>query len=87
MADSMADQTAFAVMRGNEPIHSALRHALGWLVAGNVVGLWLAILQLKPGLAVGDWTYGRWVPVHLNVQLFGWTSLPRDSKPTTLAAG
>ncbi|MCF7674454.1 MAG: hypothetical protein K9M97_03865 [Akkermansiaceae bacterium] len=57
-------------------VAAALRHALGWLVAGNAVGLWLAILQLKPGLAVGDWTYGRWVPVHLNVQLFGWTSLP-----------
>lgn len=54
----------------------AIRHALGWLVIGNAVGLWLAALQLRPGLAVGDWTYGRWVPVHLNIQLFGWTSLP-----------
>ena len=24
----------------------------------------------------GEWTYGRWVPAHLNVQLYGWTSLP-----------
>lgn len=57
-------------------VRLAIRHALGWLVAGNAVGLWLCALQLRPSLAVGDWTYGRWVPVHLNVQLFGWTSLP-----------
>lgn len=57
-------------------VHLAIRHALGWLVIGNTVGLWLAALQLRPGLAIGDWTYGRWMPVHLNVQLFGWTSLP-----------
>jgi len=60
----------------NPAVALALRHALGWLVAGNMVGLWLAALQLRPSLAAGEWTYGRWVPVHLNLQLFGWTSLP-----------
>jgi cytochrome c oxidase cbb3-type subunit 1 len=53
-------------------------HALGWLVAGNLVGVWLAVLLLRPdwGVIAGNMTYGRWVPVHLNVQLYGWCSLP-----------
>jgi mono/diheme cytochrome c family protein/uncharacterized membrane protein YgcG len=55
---------------------NAGRHALGWLVAGNAAGLWLSLLLLFPGLQAGEWTYGRWMPVHLNIQLFGWTSLP-----------
>jgi cytochrome c oxidase cbb3-type subunit 1 len=54
----------------------AIRHALCWLVFGNAVGLHLALLLLFPKLQLAQWTYGRWVPVHLNVQLFGWTSLP-----------
>lgn len=55
---------------------NAGRHALGWLVAGNAVGLWLSLLLLFPGLNAGEWTYGRWMPVHLNVQLYGWSALP-----------
>ena len=55
---------------------NAGRHALGWLVAGNAAGLWLSLLLLFPGLQAGEWTYGRWMPVHLNVQLYGWTALP-----------
>lgn len=54
----------------------AVRHALGWLVIGNFVGLYLSVLLLLPQLEIGQWTYGRWVPVHLNVQLYGWTALP-----------
>lgn len=54
----------------------AARHALAWLVVGNAVGLWLALLLVWPELQAGEWTYGRWVPVHLNVQLYGWTALP-----------
>ena len=54
----------------------AVRHALGWLVFGNAVGIYLALLLLDSRLQAGVWTYGRWVPVHLNVQLYGWTSLP-----------
>lgn len=54
------------------------RHSLGWLVAANFVGLWLATVVLWP--AVGDLaaplTYGRWVPLHLDWQLYGWMSLP-----------
>lgn len=57
-------------------LSSAVRHSLGWLVFGNAVGLYLSVLLLNPSWQLAQWTYGRWVPVHLNVQLFGWTSLP-----------
>lgn len=57
---------------------AAARHALGWLVMANAVGVWLAALLLWPELGrfSGEAGYGRWVPVHLNLQLYGWTSLP-----------
>src|SRR5262245_52185370 len=53
-------------------------HALTWLVVGNAVGLLLAVLLLVPGLGrlFGPATYGRWVPLHLDLQLYGWLSLP-----------
>lgn len=56
----------------------AMVHGLFWLVVANGVGVLLALLLLVPGgnALLGEWTYGRWVPVHLNLQLFGWTSLP-----------
>ena len=57
-------------------VSTAMGHALGWLVAGNAVGFYLSLLLLCPNLRIADWTYGRWVPVHLNVQLYGWTALP-----------
>jgi cytochrome c oxidase cbb3-type subunit 1 len=54
------------------------RHSLGWLVAANLVGVWLAALLLWPDLndVTAPLTYGRWVPVHLNWQLYGWCALP-----------
>lgn len=57
-------------------VTTAATHALAWLVAGNAVGLLLSILLLAPQLNPGSLTYGRWVPVHLNLQLYGWTGLP-----------
>lgn len=54
----------------------AVRHSLAWLVFGNAAGLYLSVLLLDPSWQLAEWTYGRWVPVHLNVQLYGWTSLP-----------
>lgn len=53
-------------------------HGLAWLVSANAVGLLLATLLLFPGLNrwLGEFTYGRWVPLHLNLQLYGWCSLP-----------
>lgn len=57
---------------------SAVQHALFWLVVGNAIGVMIAILLLLPGLNVwlGEWTYGRWMMVHMNVALYGWCSLP-----------
>src|SRR5688572_11003785 len=54
------------------------QHALFWLMTGNAVGLWLAMLLIFPELnrLTGEVTYGRMVPVHLNLELYGWTSLP-----------
>jgi len=54
------------------------RHALGWLVAANAVGLLLAAFLLWPDLNGGlaPLTYGRWVPLHLDWQLYGWCALP-----------
>jgi cytochrome c oxidase cbb3-type subunit I len=53
-------------------------HSLGWLTAANLVGLWLAVVLLWPG--AGNWlaplTFGRWSPLHLDWQLYGWCSLP-----------
>jgi len=53
-------------------------HSLAWLVFANAVGVLLAILLLVPSLnrLLGEWTYGRWMPVHMNLQLYGWCSLP-----------
>lgn len=65
-------------MNENPSISYALRHALGWLCLANVVGVLLAFLLVWPqaGAYGGELTYGRWVPLHLNWQLYGWTSLP-----------
>jgi cytochrome c oxidase cbb3-type subunit 1 len=53
-------------------------HALTWLGMGCGVGLLLALLLLFPGLgaALGPLTYGRWMPLHLNLLLYGWLALP-----------
>jgi cytochrome c oxidase cbb3-type subunit 1 len=53
-------------------------HSLAWLVAANVVGIWLAVSLLWPaaGDALAPLTYGRWTPLHLDWQLYGWCALP-----------
>lgn len=53
-------------------------HALGWLVACNLVGVWLATILLWPALGdrIAPFSYGRWMPVHLDGQLYGWCALP-----------
>lgn len=66
---------------GREPspvVAAAAWHGLAWLVVANIIGVWLAILLLIPSAGgwLGEWTYGRWMPVHLNFQLYGWISLP-----------
>lgn len=62
----------------NPAARSVLRHSLGWLVAANAVGVLLALLLLAPGLndLLAPLTYGRWMPVHHNAQLYGWCALP-----------
>jgi cytochrome c oxidase cbb3-type subunit 1 len=59
-------------------LSSAVRHSLVWLVLGNSIGVLIAILLLAPGLNpwLGEWTYGRWMMVHMNTALYGWCSLP-----------
>jgi cytochrome c oxidase cbb3-type subunit 1 len=53
-------------------------HSLGWMLAANLVGVWLALALLWPaaGDALAPLTYGRWVPLHLDWQLYGWCALP-----------
>ena len=69
-------QTAEPVRSGG--VTAAVQHALGWLVFGNALGVMIAILLLLPQLNpwLGEWTYGRWMMVHMNTSLFGWCSLP-----------
>jgi cytochrome c oxidase cbb3-type subunit 1 len=57
---------------------TAAWHSLIWLVIANAVGVLIATLLVVPRLngLLGEWTYGRWLPVHMNLQLYGWCSLP-----------
>jgi cytochrome c oxidase cbb3-type subunit I len=53
-------------------------HSLVWLVAANLVGVWLGITLLWPavGNLMAPLTWGRWAPVHMGWQLYGWCALP-----------
>ena len=70
-------------------------HALTWLTIACGVGLLLSLLLLFPGLntALGPLTYGRWMPLHLDLVLYGWLALPlvallfRAYRPADRAAG
>jgi cytochrome c oxidase cbb3-type subunit 1 len=59
-------------------IACAAWHSLFWLVLANAIGVLLSILLLFPAMngLLGEWTYGRWVMVHINLELYGWLSLP-----------
>jgi len=59
-------------------VATAAWHGLFWLVIANSVGVLIAILLLVPALnrQLGEWTYGRWMMVHMNLELYGWASLP-----------
>jgi cytochrome c oxidase cbb3-type subunit 1 len=56
----------------------AMRFSFGWLTAANLVGLLLSLLLLAPSASVlpAPLTYGRWMPLHMEWQLYGWCSLP-----------
>jgi len=53
-------------------------YSLLWLLAANLVGLWLAVILIWPNLGklAGEFTYGRWMPLHMDWQLYGWCALP-----------
>jgi cytochrome c oxidase cbb3-type subunit 1 len=61
-----------------QAVANAAWHALLWLVIADAIGVMLAVLLLFPSLnqLLGEWTYGRWIMVHMNLELYGWTSLP-----------
>lgn len=61
-----------------QAVAHAAWHSLFWLVLANAIGVLLAVLLLAPALnrQLGEWTYGRWMMVHMNLELYGWASLP-----------
>jgi cytochrome c oxidase cbb3-type subunit I len=65
-------------LSGRRVMAMAAWHSLLWLVVANSVGVLLASMLLVPQInnLLGQWTYGRWMPVHMNLQLYGWCSLP-----------
>lgn len=65
-------------MSRTAPVELATVHALTWLTVACAIGLLLAVLLLVPdlGTAFGPLTYGRWMPLHLDLVLYGWLSLP-----------
>ncbi|MGD0548585.1 MAG: hypothetical protein ABR991_12250, partial [Terracidiphilus sp.] len=64
--------------RTSQAVATAAWHSLFWLVFANAIGVLLAILLLFPARnrLLGEWTYGRWIMVHMNLELYGWSSLP-----------
>ena len=67
-----------AARDSRQAVAAAAWHGLFWLVLANAIGVMLATLLLFPALnlLLGEWTYGRWMMVHMNLELYGWTSLP-----------
>ncbi len=63
---------------GTDPLAVVAWHGLAWLSVSNCIGLLLGWLLLFPQMNgyLGEWTYGRWMPLHLNLNLYGWGSLP-----------
>ena len=53
-------------------------HSLAWLTIANAIGVLLATLLLLPATnrLFDTFTYGRWLIVHMNLELYGWSSLP-----------
>lgn len=70
-------------MAGSTRLHRSIqlqtmRYSFAWLLAANSVGLLLSVLLLWPqtGRLLGILTYGRWMPLHMEWQLYGWCTLP-----------
>jgi cytochrome c oxidase cbb3-type subunit 1 len=62
----------------DDGMRSAIVHGLFWLVLMNAMGVMLSLLLMFPGVnpLLGEWTYGRWMMVHMNLGLYGWCCLP-----------
>ncbi len=52
--------------------------SVSWLAVSNLIGLGLALVLLWPSLGnlLGRFGYGRWMPLHMDWQLYGWCALP-----------
>ena len=53
-------------------------HSLAWLTFANAIGVLLAVMLLFPATnrLFDTFTYGRWITVHLELELYGWSSIP-----------
>lgn len=78
MAGEERPQSPTALPERSELLAETTLHALLWLVVGCSVGLLLATLLLQPRLGelLAPFTYGRLVPLHLDLVLYGWCALP-----------
>jgi len=72
------DRTGGGGVGSTTVLAAAAWHSLTWLLVGCCIGLLLGALLLFPQMNrwLGEWTYGRWAPLHLNLNLYGWCSLP-----------
>lgn len=52
--------------------------SVAWLAVSNGIGVWLAVILIWPelGSLLGQLGYGRWMPLHMDWQLYGWCALP-----------
>jgi cytochrome c oxidase cbb3-type subunit 1 len=82
MNQAKPEGSVTAIDSGRGASHSVLVdaawHSVAWLGTANLIGVLLATLLLFPAgnRWLGSWSYGRWMPVHMNLQLYGWCSLP-----------
>ncbi len=75
---AMAEIPALKRAVGHRVMATTAWYSLLWLVVANCVGVLLAAMLLHPQIntLLGRWTYGRLLIVHMNLQLYGWCSLP-----------
>jgi len=60
------------------PYEIITQQSLLWLLVTCITGVLLSLLLLAPSLGtiLQPFSYGRWVTVHLNASLYGWSSVP-----------
>ena len=62
-------RAAVAMRRMAQPVLACLCQRRGRAAGDSAAGS-----RAQP--ALGEWTYGRWMMVHMNLELYGWASLP-----------